>query len=74
MQTHTNTHFLTILRFKVGEAEFRALGGDEDFSIQGEDHGLVLHVDHAADHVSSMPAPPKQMSAHVQTMALCTIK
>lgn len=51
--------FLTILSFKVSEAEFGALGGDEDLSIEGEDHGLVLHVDHTAHHVPSVPAPPK---------------
>lgn len=74
MSTLTCTHFLTILSFKVSEAEFRSLGGDEDLSIKGEDHGLVLHVDHTAHHIPSMPAPPEQAAAHVQTVTLCTVQ
>lgn len=66
-QTHTS---FTILGLKVGEAELGAGAGDEDFSIQGEDHGLVLHVDHTAHHVSRVPAAAKQAAAHVQTLAL----
>jgi len=65
-------HFLTILSFKVSEAEFRALGCNQDLSIKSEDHGLVLHVDHAAHYIPSMPAAPKQSAAHVETVALCT--
>lgn len=73
-QPHSYTLFLTILSFKVCEAEFRALGGDQDLPVQSEDHGLVLHVDHAAHHVPSMPTAPKQPAAHVQAVALCTVQ
>lgn len=64
------SHGLTVLSVKVGEAQLRALGGDEDLSIEGEDHGLVLHVDHAAHHVPGVPAAAKQAAAHVQTVTL----
>lgn len=67
------TRFLTVLSFEVSEAEFGAFGGDEDLAIKGEDHGLVLHVDHTAHHVPSMPATPEQTAAHVQTVTLCTV-
>lgn len=56
---------LTIFCFKVSEAEFRALSGDQDLSIKSEDHGLVLHVDHTAHHITSVPAASKQPTAHV---------
>lgn len=68
----TNTQFLTILRFKVGEAKFRAFGGDKYLSVEGEDHGFVLHVDHTANHIATVPGAPEQTAAQIQTVALCT--
>lgn len=62
--------FLTIVSFKVSEAEFRALGGNQDLPIESEDHRLVGHVDHAAHHVPGVPAAPEHPAAHVQAVAL----
>lgn len=64
------SHTLTVLRLEVGKAELRALVGDEDLSVEGEDHRLVLHVDHTAHHVPRVPTPPKETTAHVQTLTL----
>lgn len=63
----------TIFSFKVSKAELRALVGDYDLSIQGEYHGFVLHVDHAAHHISFSPRPPKEMTAHMNPAALGAI-
>lgn len=62
--------FLTVLGIEVGEAELGTFGGDEDLSVQGENHGLVLHVDHASHHVPRVPAAPEQTAARVQTVTL----
>lgn len=64
------TFRLTVLGIEVGEAEFGTFGGDEDLSVQGENHGLILHVDHASHHVPSMPAAPEQAASRVQTVTL----
>lgn len=64
---------LTIFSFKVSKAELRSLVGDYDLSIQGEYHGFVLHVDHAAHHISFIPRPPKEMTAHMNPAALGAI-
>ena len=61
---------LTVLRLEVAEAELRALAGDEQLSVEGEDHGLVLHVDHAAHHVALAPRAAEVAAAHVHAPAL----
>lgn len=61
---------LTILGLKVSEAELRAFACDQKFSIQGENHGLVLHVDHTPDHVPFLPWMSKVAAASVHPSAL----
>ena len=61
---------LTVLRLEVGKAELGALVCDQDLSIEGEDHGLVLHVAHAAHHVARVPTPAEETAAHVQPVTL----
>lgn len=64
--------FLTVLGIEVGETKLGTFGGDEDLSVQGENHGLVLHVDHASHNVPCMPAASEQTAARVQTVTLWT--
>lgn len=61
---------LTVLCLKVGKTKLRALVGDQELSVQGENHGFVLHVDHAANHVSLFPRMSKVAAACMQTSTL----
>lgn len=61
---------LTILSLKICEAQFGALICNKDFSIQGEDHRFILHIDHAADYIACVPGTTKEAAAHVQSVTL----
>lgn len=61
---------LTILCLKVSEAKLRPLVGDQKLSIQGENHGFVLHVDHATNHIAAFPRLPKVTAACMQASTL----
>lgn len=61
---------LTVINVKVSETQLRALVGDQDFSIQGEDHGFVLQVDHTAHNVPRVPAAAEETAAHVEPVTL----
>ena len=63
---------LTVLCLKVSKAQLRAIVGDENFSIQSEDHGLVLHIDHTPDHITLAPAATKDTTSPVHTSTLRT--
>lgn len=60
----------TLFCLKVSEAKLRALVGDEELSVQGENHGLVLHVDHATDHVALFPRVSEVAASCVHAPAL----
>lgn len=61
---------LTVLCLKVSEAKLGALAGDQQLSVQGENHRFVLHVDHATDHVALFPRMSKVAAASVHTSTL----
>ena len=61
---------LTIPCLKVSEAELRALVGDQELSIQGENHGFVLHIDHATDHIALFPWMSKVAAPCMHTSTL----
>lgn len=62
--------FLTITDVEVGETKFRALVSDEDFSVEREDHGFVLHVDHTTHNVTRVPTATEEPTARVESMTL----
>lgn len=64
------TGALTILSLKVSKAKLRALVGNQELSIQGENHGFILHVDHATDHVALFPGVAKIPAPCVHTSTL----
>ncbi len=71
---------LTVLCLKVSEAKLRALVSDQELPVQGENHGFILHVDHATDHVARFPRKSKVAAAcmHASTLkkkdkAFCSI-
>lgn len=61
---------LTVFCLKVSEAKLRALVGDQEFSVQGKNHGFVLHIDHATDYVTLFPRMSKVAAACMHTSAL----
>lgn len=61
---------LTILCLKVSEAKLGSFTGDQEFSVEGENHGFVLHVDHATNHVALFPRLSKVAAACMHTPSL----
>lgn len=61
---------LTILCLKVSEAKLGSFIGDQQFSVKGENHRFVLHVDHAANHVALFPRMSKVAAACMHTSSL----
>lgn len=61
---------LTVPDLNVTEGCFRARVRHEDFTIEGEDDGVLCEINHAADDIARLPGPTKWLTAQVPALAL----